>query len=414
MKKLLALALALLMAMSCVIASAETYGIHLNIDRDQATALIAPDGSDDQKTLVDTVVALLNALGVNVSTDDEGAQIDLDLKDQPVLSLAFATDDQGISVVSNLFPNYMVTISQDTITEYMKNVPGVSAATGASNGQDMTAVTEAVSGYVSKFSESITASATLGDPETGSYAYEGYTFDTMIPVTVDVPAAAEAFKTFITDLANDPTVRPVIEASLKSSNSDTDLDSLVSELDDLMTHCPESVTSEFYCFGDGSSSAFYLVGEGTYADKDNPSFAYSLLHKEDDSLAFTLSIDESNITIGFQYTEGAIRVDYYQGETYCGFDMTFSAGDPSQANINLYYMNANDPLISLAFTAAEGNNRTLSTTQDGRTVVALEDIIANSDNAEGLVNDIMNNGLGSLMTVISAVPEASNLMNLFN
>lgn len=409
MKKLFALTLALLMALSCVIASAETVNIHLTIDRDQAASL----SPQDSQKMTDTVLALVNALGVNVITDAEGVQIDLDLKGQSALSLGFATTGQGLSVVSTLFPNYMVTISTKTLEQYAKSMADMVTSKSGASTQDMAAISEAFTGYATKFGEAISASATLGTPVTGNYEYEGYAFDTMVPVTVDVPAASEALKTFVNDILNDKAIMSAVEASAKSSGQEFDAKSFKSDLDEMLTHCPDTVTAEYYCFSDNSSPAFYLVGEARYTGKDQDSYAYSLLHREDNGLTLMVWDYEHDMQFSFQYSEGAFRIDCYSGDDYYGFDMTFTTGDPSQVDINVYYQNPEKPLANLAFTSATGGTHTLSLDQGSRTVVALEDIMENSDNAEGLVNDIMNNGLGTLMAVIQAVPEASNLMSLF-
>ena len=149
MKKLLALTMALLMALSCMSAFADTIYTKVLVDEEVAESLMALYGMDeDQLALVDPILSLVNAIGVNVITAEDGAPVDVDLNGANAFSLGFAANEAGATVASTLFPNYVLTVSQETMNEFMKqfaaNMPGASA--GGEGGMDMTALILAAAG----------------------------------------------------------------------------------------------------------------------------------------------------------------------------------------------------------------------------------------------------------------------------
>lgn len=143
MKKILALLLALMMALTSISAFADTIYTKVSIDGDAVKKLVT-EVPDDQLAMIDPIIALVNTLGVKVVTAADGAQVDLDLNGANALSLGFAMDEAGATVASTLFPNYLITVSQDTINQFieqfMANMPGA----GDEGGMDMKAITEEI------------------------------------------------------------------------------------------------------------------------------------------------------------------------------------------------------------------------------------------------------------------------------
>ena len=107
MKKTMALFLALLLILTCASAAfAQTVCVKPTVDQEQAANLAAGFGVPEaQVPMIDAVLALVNALGVRVTTVEDGAQMDLDLNGEDALSLGWITDDAGVGIASTLFPN---------------------------------------------------------------------------------------------------------------------------------------------------------------------------------------------------------------------------------------------------------------------------------------------------------------------
>ena len=97
-------------------------------------------------------------------TDDhsvaDGAQVDLDLNGDDALSLGWALDDAGVSIVSTLFPNCYVTLSNETLAQMMaqmaQNMPGAGGEGGA-GGFDMAAMQAVFGVYYQKWLAACTA-----------------------------------------------------------------------------------------------------------------------------------------------------------------------------------------------------------------------------------------------------------------
>lgn len=88
MKKKLALVLALMLALTCTAAFADTVYTRVTIDRGLAKQLLPGMGvGKDAMAIVDPVLAVVNALGVNVTSVEDGVQVDLDINGNPALTL---------------------------------------------------------------------------------------------------------------------------------------------------------------------------------------------------------------------------------------------------------------------------------------------------------------------------------------
>ena len=84
----------------------------------------------NQMQLIPPAAALINALDVNVTILDDGGQADLDLGGRDALSAGIQADDQGITVMSTLFPNYAITVSQDMLAQMMQLPAGGMSGSG--------------------------------------------------------------------------------------------------------------------------------------------------------------------------------------------------------------------------------------------------------------------------------------------
>ena len=195
MKKLFSLVLALLLILTCA-ASAQTVRARVTVDREQAKALFSGFGMPEaQMATVDPILSLVNALGVRVTTAEDGAQVDLDLNGADAMSMGWTLDDADVNIVSTLFPNYYLTLSNETIAQIMaqmaQNMPGAGGEGGA-GGFDMAAMQAVFGGYYQKWLAACTAAGVPGEPVEVKYEYKNYVFDTMVPVTVDMEAITEA------------------------------------------------------------------------------------------------------------------------------------------------------------------------------------------------------------------------------
>jgi len=415
MKKLLALILALMMMLTCISAFADTIYTKVAVDPEVAKELMTGFGvPEDQMAMVDPILALVNALGVNVITVTDGAQIDLDLNGADALSLGFATDDAGINVVSTLFPNYVVTISQETIGQIMEQFMANMPIAGGEGGMDMNAFMGTFSGYITPWVEACSAAGKPGDPVTGEYEFEGYKFDTMVPVTVDMAAITEATQKLLDDLLADPAAMAAIKGmaqGMAQSSGETIDDEKFTEdfkagFEEFMAHFPATASAEVYANSDGSET-FYMNAEAMREGETEPFTAYMLYV---DAQNMKMGYQDGQTTeAGFEMTGSDMTMYFAMGEMYFGLAMSFAE---NQFGMDIYFMNEEKPLVSITVDMAAGGERTLSVDTAGKTAVALAlPMDGNDESVQGLLGDIMMNGLGGLMGTLSEqVPEIASML----
>ena len=422
MKKLFALVLALMMAMTCLSAFADTVYTQVTVDRDLVKELLPGLGvPEEQSAMIDPILALVNALGVKVTTVADGAQIDLDLNGQDALSLGYATDDAGVTVASTLFPNYVLTISQETISQIVEQVMSNMPVGGSGEGgmMDMNAVTEVFGGYFQRWFEACATAGQPGDPVPGEYEFEGYTFNTMVPVTVDMPAIKEATASLMDELMADPAAMAMIKGYAQgfAQNSGETFDDANFEaefkagFEEWLAHFPDAVTAEVYANDDGSAT-FYMTAASTQEGAEEPFFTCDMLFVDEQNMKMGFQMaGETPMEAGFAMEGTDMRMDFTMGEIYFGLGMSFPG---NEFDFDVYFLTPDAPILCVKVTVDAGGERTLAVDGAGKTAVAIELPMDGNDEAlQGLLGDIMANGLGSLMGALSAqVPEAMSLMGM--
>ena len=430
MKKLLALILALLLAVTCVPAFAQTVTTRVTVDREQARALISGFGVPEaQMAMADPILSLVNALGVRVTTAEDGAQVDLDLNGADALSMGWTLDDAGVNIISTLFPNYYLTLSNETIAQMMaqmaQNMPGAGGEGGA-GGFDMAAMQMVFGGYYQKWLAACTAAGIPGEPVEVKYEYKNYVFDTMVPVTVDMEAITAATSELLSELLADPVAMSMLQGMAQgmAQSGGTTFDPETFEADFLagfmewMAHFPDEVNAEVYTNANDESGMFYMYSEAYYEGEEMPFFTAYMLYENaqnmDMGFAMDLADDETQETVtmtaGFAMKDTDMKMYFDMGGIYYGLNMSFNGGNMT---FDVFFMNDKAPLMTVAVEIAEGGDRTLPVDNAGKTVLAVEEIMqdANSEAAQGLYGDIQAHGLGALMGVVmQQVPELGSLM----
>ena len=416
MKKLLALLLALIMALGCAAASAETVYTKIAVNHDAAKALMAGFGMpEDQMGMVDPILAIVDALGIKVITVEDGAQIDLDFNGADALSLGCAMDGENITLASTLFPSYVLTMKTETIGQMMQSfMPGMAGGESGAGGMDMTAVMEPLMGYFTRFMEACSAAAVPGEPVPGAYEFEGVKFDTLVPITVNVPAIAEATKTLMDEILADEAVMGMLQG-MAQGGAPFDAEEMKKGFEEWMAHFPDSVTAEYYSSSDGSP-AFYIQGESAYEGKEEASFGYTMLFQDGQNMNMKYWDKENQMSGAFTITNNSMRMEFIMPGMSFAMDMTVDEGEPTTIVIRLYFMDLENALVTVTVTASKDGARTLPMEAGDKTVLTVEDLMADKGElSSGLLSDIMSNGLGGLMgALMQAVPEAAPMLGMLS
>ena len=432
MKKLLALIVALMLALTCTAAFAQTVCVEVTVDRDLTKELLPGFGvSEEQLGMIDTVLAVVNALDVRVTTVEGGAQVDLSLNDEDALSLGWAMDDAGASIVSTLFPNYILTVQNETISAMMEqmaaNMPGAGDESDA-GGFDMAALQEVFGGHIQKWMEACTAAGQPGEPVPGDYEIDGKTFDTMVPVTVDMPAIKEATQTLLDDLLADEAALSMIKGMAQSAaqrsgetlNEETFEADFKAGFEEWMAHFPDTVTAELYVNDGDESGAFYMYAESANEGDAEPFFTCDMFYEsaEKMDMGFTMNMtdeetsENATMTAGFSLDGQDMQMFLDMGGMYIGLNVSVVEGGMV---FDVFFANHDKPLLSVSVEITDDGDRTLPVDAEGKTALAVEEIMSNgnSEAAQGLYADVQANGLGALMGVaMQQVPELGSLMGM--
>ncbi len=414
LKRMTAIVLTIMMILTCAFASAGTVTVRVSADQEAVKKILAGFGiPEEQKSLIDPILSLISILGVRVISVQDGAQIDLELDGDQVLSLGFGADEQGVRLAGTLFPNYLLTVKQDTLNQmmetFMSNMPGATVSEAGEG--TMSIMPTSLPTYITSFIQVCTESAIPGESVPGEYQFDGYSFDSMVPVTVDIPRVKEAFHGRKEDLLRDEAVLAFLQGLPQADGEALTPENLGKALDEYEKHFPDEVTAEYYQNGK-DSIPFYVTGRAVYAGKENPTYEYSMLCKDEKNYTMTFLDHEHGVVAGLILTDGGIRLEYKQSEADLVIDFTAKEGEIAAYRCDIYFQNTDKPLISVFVTVSADGARTLSLDADGKTVMPLEDMMSGeSDAATGLLMDFLVNGFGPLMMKMSeAAPEFAELI----
>ena len=405
--------------------SAMTITEELTIDEEAVKNLLPVFGlAGSQAKLIESAISVLNALSGKLVVADNGAQLDFDLKGQNIISIGGELTEDGFAAASTLFPNYVVTASMETIMGFLQTMSsgGGDNGDGTAGGlsMDMTAVSEKNSAYINEFIMACSQAAVPGEPEEAEFAYEGVTFNTKIPVELDVDAIVAAEKKLVEQILTDDDIRPLLDMSAQYSGGNFDPDSIREMSDEIFSeeHMPD-VEASVYVNRDeegNESDIFCAVSEATYKGEEEPSYRYTFL-SEGTYGDMKLEIPEARTNIGCYYgTEESgmnIHLDYEMNGQYFGFTADVVYGADIIVTLDLFFNDPQNPLIRNVITVSMNGERTLKMDTEGKTILTLEEILEGGMEAlSGLISDIMTNGLSNLViTATKAIPEAGGLIS---
>ncbi len=216
MKKLVALLMALVLALSCTAAFAEEAaaatgtmtGLSVALDENYVKALAGtmdPDGSLGYAQAADAFLQVLDNLGIYVVEEGDLAHVSVELNETVIANLTAAADDTGVSVVSSLFPHYAIRAEGVSFSDML--IPSYTINGQAFTQEEMTAMLQQLSAVVAPYWEdalAITAQLQGAVNEDGSA--------TSVITTKNVAALWSAWSTRLsTDAAMQGILQSVLE-----------------------------------------------------------------------------------------------------------------------------------------------------------------------------------------------------------
>ena len=243
MKKICSLIMALLLAVYCIGASAETATVTVQMNENMlANGLAGAVPPEQSDALMNTVTAFMDALSFKIVTaQDAGAQADIQLKGQTVATVSVAAQGDQMVIVSDLFPNYAITVTQEELQAIAQSA-GISTAGTAvivtiggadgptniytatasgpvlqMNGQTVTE--EQINDYVDSLLTKLEASQ--GEAVPGEYTFEETAFQVMTPVNMTVGDVMNGMLTILKDAAPDSEITKSLSDTIAETPAET-------------------------------------------------------------------------------------------------------------------------------------------------------------------------------------------------
>lgn len=442
MKKLLALMMTLALALSCVGVQAEmTLPVNANVtvqvNGDSLSTLLMMTGTemDENSTAaMSSLLAMLNALSVNVAATEEGMQAELRLKDTAVGTVNLGSDEKGnLVMVSDLFPTYAITMAPETLNQLLSldtadqpalaNMDDVAAALQ----QQIAAVTE---GMQEK----------TGQPVPGEYTIEGTAFNVMVPMELTMGDVMQMGVSVAKGmLANESVLAFLGELDMPMDEfSPEALDEALADMSEEEAAAPVSMNLYYQMDAEGNATDNRYITYETTIDGENVSVAFGYV----DGKVYVHALMSEDV----YETEDALRqaaqmgtadtgtIDMVAGTDADGnvaltFEMLVEGvymavkadGQPTDAGFRgkaeFYLLDAENALLTIHVELTQGVGELTNTVSaEGKTVLALEELMAMDEDAldaalEGLGEDVENFGLFTLLgNAANAMPDEMNAL----
>ena len=162
MKKLVALLMALVLALSCTAAFAEEAaaatgtmtGLSVALDENYVKSLAGamdPDGSLGYAQAADAFLQVLDNLGIYVVEEGDLSHVSVELNETVIANLTAASDDTGVYIVSSLFPHYAIRAEGVSFSDML--IPSYTINDQSFTQEEMTAMLQQLSAVVAPYWE---------------------------------------------------------------------------------------------------------------------------------------------------------------------------------------------------------------------------------------------------------------------
>ncbi len=213
MKKICSLMLALMLVLFAVPSLAETmaatpFGLtfeaRITVNPETVLQLAGAFGATEVEGMEEVIgkaINILNNASVRAAVDGTAAQGELLLKDQSLAMIAGKFSEDGVVVVSDVLPSYVLTLSGNTIKEMMGKV------TEAMNGLQSGELAEAIAKYITPLTDGLEEK--IGEPETVSYTFEGTEFTVKMPINLTAKEIMDKMTEAMKGLLSEKSVKDI-------------------------------------------------------------------------------------------------------------------------------------------------------------------------------------------------------------
>ena len=422
MKKIIALLLALIMALGCVGAFAEeasqpafTMSFESKVNVEAISQLLPMLGVDESAAAaLQAILPLLAETNGQIVIADNGAQFDLGLKGQTVLTVAGEMTESGIALASDILPSYVITMAKETVEQMLQQFTAQSEE--AAPNVDMNAVVESLTGYFMQFASAVTTAVSNGEPEVGEFVFEDLdlTFNCRMPIEIDMEAIKAAALTLVEQLKNDESFASLISA-LGSKGISVDItENPEIVVPEVTVYAYANVDEEGNNIGEVNMVTVEVASEGqtvnvTVLMEGQNVVVYVEMPEQNISVTARVEPNDSGIFVSFVMNAAGVQA----AET-----LTVTMGEAIQLYSETYLFDMENPIATDLVTLATSGERDFTVLDENKAEIAVEQLMADTEGeiAGALLGDVMSNGLGALLTKVSEImpDEVAALMTLLS
>ncbi len=428
MKKLFALMTALIMLLSCTAAFADatpaaetpesaliatplTIYSETDIDRDVLALDLTALGKDEGFLMkADTVAAVLTEATERLTLTDDGFQWDLMLGGRDIFTVAGKMTDAGFTLGSNLFPNHVFNFSNEELAGLSDAIASkYKDETKAMERIDINALARAIAPHFNDFIATGLAAFEGGEAQQGDYVLDGVSYNTMVPIDVDVAAIYNALLKLERDLLADPTVAVTIAQFDRSGKYTKSAEKALDPAKAPALHLDTYATVDDEGDQSGPTDTVFAL---TMPGKKEPDATGDVLQNGEDVTAnIQFPAASTNMTLNSQKTDAGhiYRADLYVSGLYFGCVAEVGATDGKYNDTDIYFIDPQNKLISQRSTMTHEGELTYDLSKG--TPVTMGDLAAkNRSVLTSLSTDAMI-GLASISNAASdALPEEISAM----
>ena len=424
MKKMLALALALMLALSCVSALAELPGLEdgvtvaaaVNLDQEAVMNLAAMTGAEmDEATaaMMPIVFNIINGLGLKAAVKGTDAQIDVLLKDTSVAALNLSMNDQGIVITCDAIPTYAFTVSAETIQALLNQIMESMPADMGSI--DPEALGEAIGNAIGNAINTILSKA--GETEMGDFNVDGMSFNARIPVNITTKELALITMNMVKEIVAEPSMAPI----LSMAGDGFDLSQIEESIQELEAMDEASMpVTEAFIYGqvddNGNANGIYVAVD---ISRDGETVSMRGGYVGNHILAGGSALDQGAFKVDAEIKEDGADINFTveaQGMSILvNLVVAVRADGGADLRASLS-MNGSAPIFSGYLSVVPGAEITAPASAEGKNVIAIEDLMAGSEEASGNAMTALQSAAIIIMSkAMQVMPEEFNaIMTMVN
>lgn len=405
MKKILAILLALAMTLGCAGALAEmpdaaelaaggvtvTGSITLNQESILGLAAIGgADLDDSSAAAAGLLVNIINALGVKAVVANNGAQLDVTLKDGTLASLTLNATEEGLVIAADVIPDYVFTVKMETVMALIEQLQSMLPAD-----LDADAIAAAIAPHLQTLLETI--SAKMGEAEQGEYNVNGHDFTVKVPVNITLKELASAIVGALKGIAEEEAAAPLL-----SMVPGFDADAIAQTLEQIESSDEAELPvldAALYSNENGDS---YLAVE---LKRDEQSITLYAGIVENSLLADLNMLDQGTFTLRIVPEEAGVNAYIAIDVEDTQIELTIAAGQ-TEAGIAVNAALAfNKTPIVQAQVLVDLNGEVGAIDLEGKTAISVEELMAGqneelNEQLNGLLQNALTGILGRAMQIM--------------